>query len=154
MLMVGIALPDCPSGTQPHIGVVIIVQTTMCHRGRRNVHKIVDFCFHFGYSLFKSHRYDITKKGGGSREPLPFLRQSRSQILFSTSLLSNPFRKEIPLPQAAGFHFAYRRDKMASISSRGARMLPWKKPGFPPPRAPSFSPMDLTSAVRDTMQML
>ena len=78
------------------------------------VHKIVDFCFHFGYSLFKSHRYDITKKGGGSREPLPFLRQSRSQILFSTSLLSNPFRKRSRCQKQRDLPF-YSWERIASI---------------------------------------
>jgi len=83
-------------------------------------YKTVDICFYFCYEAFKTGRYHIPKKGGGSREPLPFC----PQYPFSTSLLLS--LAEIPLPSFFGNGiFLY---LFSVISSAEHRKYPNKKP--------------------------
>jgi len=79
----GILLRKMPGGSKPPPYIKMERQTEIGISGEENgadyrgwwmfVHKIVYFCFHFSYRMFKTVDYDHYMKGGGSREPLPFL---------------------------------------------------------------------------------
>jgi hypothetical protein len=54
---------------------------------------MVVFCFQNRYWLFKSGRYDIPKKGGGSREPFPFRDKADRKSSFLPLFFQTPFAK-------------------------------------------------------------